>query len=752
MSVDSNGGLGFQCPKCRNQVTVPATKAGTRVVCPSCKKPILVPGSQQSDEPSLDELLSLGDDPVQTKPVSVPESVEFTDESDALTLSKDDYIADEMDEAESEILELPDESSLAEKRTADSLAIEPMANQSDEEINTGAQSVGDKGNDDHQVQLLDDDDDLIKLDEAIDVSSQVGPPQPTLQEAAESDPFEHDEFAPIRIEGITQASNVVSTSCHLCGTMIHAKPSEVGTQKKCPDCHSMVEIEPEGISLNEPTQEQVEKNKQLGFGMGVASNRTSESPATESSDDYQLAPLEKNEPVDTRLEVGENDPFNEIELLEREHAEKLEELDAEAGSEIAKPDFDLPTSPVSRPAQSFGNQKGSDSSKDEAILVEPEDPTTSGDRPVKPSADSVDAIPLESNRDDTDGRHQKKKNDQASTATPSESVGSDKRSVGTSGTTDGETLDDATSDERTSDEKEPLRSKSASVDSEDPPETRFQVPDLKTAKDDLLGNDDSLSGDPSKRDGGVLGNLEIKSWLSSIASVFRDPNLLLRALVCFAFLALAYIFIDSAWSFNTSDMGPLDGLLMMGSYIMAFLTFVFAVLLTVSVAGNIVRWSTQDLESSEDRWDAVNPKPMLASFVAIGGSIAVGAAPGIILGTFFFLVTNSFIGVYLLGLMSAMALSPPCLLSSYHNDSPFQFYSKPALETFKTRKLEWARFYIGSVVVFLALVVCMLLLFINFFVVSAVVASITIALGFAYARMLGIHLNDMLNSIPATEK
>lgn len=416
----------FYCPNCHDNIELADDFADSSIQCPHCKLEVGVPDRDPDAEPTLDDLLDLGDK--QSKSVAASSSRQPA-AHEPLELDKDDYIAETEDDDDEvadlpddsfanltvEDLDLPDTQPANDDRQSEKPTDELFGDDLPADGSSGMAAINpiDNSATTEDVQLIDDDD-LTDLNDIVDVSENfAAKKEKSLKELSATDPFEHDEFSPLSIAGITQADNVVSETCPICGSMVYAKPSEVGRSKKCPDCYSMVEIKSsERLDLMEPSEKQIKDNTKLGFednakqsdrdattadgasqsdgGHSADSDSDNNVPGSDE-DIYSLAPLEDRVTVDTRIEVEDVDPLEEVAELERRQKES-------AAQQIERPNYDLPGFNQPEQIPSFTD----DGTQEEAIMVAPVDdePEDSAQallvepEETAPASPAVSAIPV----------------------------------------------------------------------------------------------------------------------------------------------------------------------------------------------------------------------------------------------------------------------------------------------------------------------------------------------------------------------
>ncbi len=186
----SDSFISVRCPRCNSLASVRAEQAGKTVACRHCENEMLVPGQPKNVlDSSMDGLISLEDD------VLAP--IELTDWSNYRRSNprKEETDKPDVDSKKSETRETIDSES--------------------------------------EVAPVDDLDELLIT---------VTRPSVETGLASGKDPFEVDKFAPLKIDGITPSDSEFSVTCYVCGTLMHARLSQVGTEIKCHDCYSMVKI------------------------------------------------------------------------------------------------------------------------------------------------------------------------------------------------------------------------------------------------------------------------------------------------------------------------------------------------------------------------------------------------------------------------------------------------------------------------------------------------------------------------------
>jgi len=260
--------------------------------CPRCQNQILIPGEKKSKaSDQADDLL-----------------IDLDSNEDIFASSNSDNTASEPNSepiADSESVdEASDEIRLADE-SSESLRIEDDPSPIEFDSTMVAENS--------EAQADDDLGDLL-----------AAPEVKPIEEAP--DAFEVDEDRPLEIEGVTPADGQFSIECHLCGSLLYGRVSQVGTKIKCHDCHSMVEVPKPKV---EPTP--IEPQRQA---------------KDESEDDgYRLSEPVKLEPLDTTFDIT----LGEIDYEDDDFFEKRRQMEArEAGSESSELNL-APESEIDQP-------------------------------------------------------------------------------------------------------------------------------------------------------------------------------------------------------------------------------------------------------------------------------------------------------------------------------------------------------------------------------------------------------------------
>ncbi|MGI9515899.1 MAG: hypothetical protein ACR2NP_02535 [Pirellulaceae bacterium] len=297
----------LRCPKCSVSIMATVNQAGQKIECPRCQNKLLVPGhSPTSDQQvSVDDLIDFNDDIMNPGQEAVEITAQVVEEvAENVAAPGDAMVDDQKDDALALAVE-PDEKTVE---------IEP-----------------DDSVDDSLVDVLDEPDE--DLDDLLPVPD-IAPPVT----AENKDPFEFDDEADLRIEGITPQDNQFPIICPLCGTLIYARVSQVGTQLKCPDCYSLVDVE-EPKETPEPSEFPIAEPDDDG--------------AFRLSEPVELPRIETT--IDGDVDYDDDEFFEKLREQEQQEPEAVvvvqpePRADAGAGYGLAPPEEDLLKPQVTTP-------------------------------------------------------------------------------------------------------------------------------------------------------------------------------------------------------------------------------------------------------------------------------------------------------------------------------------------------------------------------------------------------------------------
>ncbi len=288
-------------------------QAGQKIDCPRCQHTLLVPGYSPApdDKVSVDDLIDFNDDimnPGQAAEEITAEAVKETVEAAKEPLVP--VVGGDRNDGEIPL-------AVAPEPPADPIV----------EAETPAQ-------DDSPVELLDEPDD--DLDDLLPLPD----PAAAVTAAGNKDPFEYDEDADLRIEGITPQDNQFSIVCPLCATMIYARVSQIGTQLKCPDCYSLVDVE-EPDEIPEPGEFDVPDDPDGDAGFRLS--EPVELPAIDTTIDQTLGDIDyDDDEFFARRREMQDEQSDNVEIVQPESR-------ADAGYGLAPPEEDLLKPQVSLP-------------------------------------------------------------------------------------------------------------------------------------------------------------------------------------------------------------------------------------------------------------------------------------------------------------------------------------------------------------------------------------------------------------------
>ncbi len=287
----------IRCPKCDASIFVYAEQAGQTIGCPRCQQEIKLPGSPSGNTASSTDAdwLSLDDDILDTAT------------SQEATATTDSGSVDEPRRVNANRQEPADDLQLAE----DPL-LSPGRTAPPESLTDGPATLP------ADFPAAGQDDDLGDL---------IGTPDTVPLEFV-SDPFEIDAYANLEIEGVTPADGQFPVVCHLCGSLLYARVSQVGTQIKCHDCHSLVNVPPPTVEPTPVLSVEAEVDDDGG---------------------YRLSEPEDLQPIDTTFDIT----LGEIDYDDADFFEKRREREHEATT----PDPDASDTTQSSNTTDFGSRE-----------------------------------------------------------------------------------------------------------------------------------------------------------------------------------------------------------------------------------------------------------------------------------------------------------------------------------------------------------------------------------------------------------
>lgn len=326
----------LRCPRCNASLKAGEEQAGQTLPCHKCGNELLVPGKKHAgSDLTVDDLIDLDDDvldpvdspdPEAARPAVAPTPV---DPGQSANPARDEV----PDLAEWPVQQqdgLPGNGESADEPPENDLVLTPLA------------------------------------DEDVDLDDLLPPPEPgePREPVAGENPFEIDDHAPLRVDGITPTDSEFPITCHLCGSLLYGRLSQVGTRLKCHDCHSLVDVvAPRNKDLLTPLTE------------------TPTDPPTGEDEGYTLEPAADLPPLDTTIDQS----FGPIDYDDDSFFERKKQL--EAGMDLkslvtadsSTGDEDpTPAAPSRAPAADTGDEYGLAPPEEDLLkpLVEPTDSGT----------------------------------------------------------------------------------------------------------------------------------------------------------------------------------------------------------------------------------------------------------------------------------------------------------------------------------------------------------------------------------------
>ncbi len=217
----------FECPKCLATVRATTEQAGQRTTCPDCSASLKVPDLVIGNEALGD--LFIADSELAPPAVPIEQNRVTTtpkqNKSEIVQIGDDLFsdldvdslkFQDDPDPKPTGTLPL-DEDVVGHREPKQDVASRKRSKKPSE---TGVA---------HEPILLNSGDEAL----------------PRTGDLDQGDPFEFDDMASIKIEGLTEnltADDVFGVKCPVCDTRIHVHEHQVGQQVACPICYSKVRI------------------------------------------------------------------------------------------------------------------------------------------------------------------------------------------------------------------------------------------------------------------------------------------------------------------------------------------------------------------------------------------------------------------------------------------------------------------------------------------------------------------------------
>lgn len=528
----------------------------------------------------------------------------------------------------------------------------------------------------------------------------VQPEKPVLR-----DPFQADPDASLRIEGISPEENEFRVVCHICGSLMYARPSQIGSHIKCHDCYTPVLVQAPREAPEKPAWP------------GAASRPSVDRDDEDSGPEYSLKPLENLAPIDTTIDrslepIDYNDDDFFRQKRELEAALAMQETPV-AGEDIAiEPPGDLPT--VKPHVASSGPAKPDD--EGEYQLTEDDEPAAR--KPSTPvTFDDLDDL-LESPSPATDMPIQR------GDAGKGESVDRNSGEMAEMPVrvepVEGQDLPTEQSGPRS---PAAIRTKPGSPAArisgkQGAPTGRVVAPQKsvtesaggetrKTEREALLArwerqNQKSLPADD-------IGSpvAELGGWLlNSLKTATRADNLIR--------LAIAAILIGFG---NIVLFGGLDRILaeepsvmsrITGGFMIAFgaIPMLVAWLAVIAHSNSIIMNAVEGTNDAEEGLD-LSPSEWFARFIFVAPSFFAGALPGFLFGQAIFIGGGSFLWVIISGILSGIMITPAFLASAMYNSNPWQLFNGGILGAFLRLPWRVIRFTVVGIVLAAAIAACL---------------------------------------------
>ena len=227
-------------------------------------------------------------------------------------------------------------------------------------------------------------------------------------------------------------------------------------------------------------------------------------------------------------------------------------------------------------------------------------------------------------------------------------------------------------------------------------------------------------------------------WPGDFLSPFADRLLLAYALITVLLATTGYTLVDIGFRMR-EQQAEAAGASALASF---FLWMIAAVVhLAAMISAGVL--ANQTIEGAAYHRSDFHPPEIgvldwLSSFLVVGVSFWAGMLPGILLGEVFLLAGGGFFSLIFCGLMTAAVLAPIGILSAYYNGSAFRIFSSDVVQTLRTHRDGWLRFYSWMAVWLIAFLLSFLLLWIPTLIGSLLASVAQVALGVLIARTIGL--------------
>ena len=175
---------------------------------------------------------------------------------------------------------------------------------------------------------------------------------------------------------------------------------------------------------------------------------------------------------------------------------------------------------------------------------------------------------------------------------------------------------------------------------------------------------------------------------------YQDLDLIIRTVVAIVFLSFTYAMVDHVWSISLrEDLN--SGEKFTQYFPSAFGAFVCFLVVSwfLAITFSVVMRSVANGEKKVEEWVGFAPSEWLGNFLVVLVSSWAALLPGVMLGFFLSKLTSVFFFLPLLAAVSAFALMPLFVISSFRNESPFNIFSPDIVQTFSSESKQWIDAY-----------------------------------------------------------
>lgn len=549
--------------------------------------------------------------------------------------------------------------------------------------------------DDPIIDLTDDEFESIKI-EGLD--DEVGNPNQLAKEELDYLDGQADSG-----EANSKSERQFRFDCMICGSMTYSTESQIGTDKLCPDCDSVmtVPVPTENMFVAEE-----KKSKNFLDDIGDADLKLSdpvEIPKFELDMNQELS--------DSELDASDPPPFNsdQISSLKNELKEELrEEIKTEIKKEI----------PVVAPGSEKRNTRNESDSK------EMDDELSFLDGPSKSkkqnkSSRSADSL-------DSKGKSKEKAN-----------VKSESKKQKPSGSKEGSKSKEDSNDDSYN-LLEPVEQPKTKNTPQQKSEKGLSRKEALEKANKAKQTPKSKKGTLPEPDPVLPANLIDESkWFSEMMSFLVSIDIAVRWLLLTVLAAVASYLFFLTQAFMSSDK-QLHNML---GFFMNIPTLILCaiVLFFLSIVGSSIVESTSQGKRIVDDWIEFGLVEWFGRALFFVGSLALGILPGVVIGMPILCSGASAYPLIGLSFLAVTFLFPIFLASMLENGAPYRPYSPKIVETFNTARNLWQSFYGQSIVLLLVASPFILMGLFPYFLVNLISAAGLTLLAMIYFRLLGYH-------------